>query len=61
MKKVGASQIDYASENIDKLQELRKKLATVQQLDQGLLHQYLDQESLYIKQIPSVSVVMCKV
>ena len=47
--------IDCASEHIVVLQSLMRKLSfTHKGLEQGLLQQYLDEESLYIKQIPRV-------
>ena len=55
MQKISALQIDCASENIAKIQLLKKKLLSTHNLDQGLLQQYLDEESLYIKQMPRVS------
>ena len=49
-------QFDSASEHIIRLQGLQKRLTTVTSgLEMGLLQQYLDEESLYIKQIPRVA------
>ena len=47
--------IDSASEFIMTLQSLTQRPATSQkELELGLVQQYLDEESLYIKQIPRV-------
>ena len=48
--------IDCASEYIITLQSLIRKLASIHKgLEMGVLQQYLDEETLYIKQIPRVS------
>ena len=56
MKILAASQVDIISENIAALQLIKKKLiSSPEHIEQGLLQQYLDQESLYIKQVPRAS------
>ncbi len=56
MQRILASQVDRASENVAALQSLKKKLSAAPlELEQGLLHQYLDQESLHVKQIAKAS------
>ena len=48
---------DYASEHIMQLQGMMKWLPNLHKgVEMGLLQQYLDEESLYIKQIPRVGV-----
>ena len=50
-----APKFDCASEHILLLQELQKKLPVEHKsMEMGLLQQYLDEESLCIKQIPKV-------
>ncbi len=51
--------IDLASECITSLQGILQVLMKTQAgLDPGLLHQYLDDASLYLKQVPRVRVVV---
>lgn len=49
------SQLDSASEFIVSFHNIKKKIANLQEgLELGLLQQYLDEASIYIKQIPRV-------
>ncbi len=55
MIKPYAEKIDAASEQIATLRSLMQRPESVQkELEMGLLQQYLDDESLYIKQTPRV-------
>ncbi len=55
MRRGVAPKFDCASEHIIQLQGLQKRLpAEHKGVEMGLLQQYLDEESLYIKQIPKV-------
>lgn len=50
-------QIDLASESTFAIEGIKKRLHLLQgNLELGILQQYLDQESLSIKQIPKVNI-----
>ena len=56
MQNTHLKKLDSASEFITTLQSLiQNPLAMRKELELGLLQQYLDDESLYIKQIPRVN------
>lgn len=56
MKSNFGAQIDSASELFESLKSLKRNISGVGEgLELGLLQQYLDEGSLYVKQIPRVS------
>lgn len=56
MESLLSHHLDTASEHITALEKLRKQLSvSFEGGDLGLQQQYLDESSLYIKQIPRVS------
>jgi hypothetical protein len=58
MKELMISQLDYASERITGIQEIRKMISVAKEgVELGMQQQYLDESGLYIKQIMRVK--MC--
>jgi hypothetical protein len=56
---INPSQIDSAFDYISELQKLKKQLyKSSEGLELGLLQQFLDDSSLYIKQIPRVTLIL---
>lgn len=53
-----SSQIDSVSEYLVSLKNLKRQIASTEEgLELGLLQQFLDESSLYIKQIPRVMIM----
>ena len=56
MQVASISELDSASQLITQYQETRMQITSQSEgLDQGLVQQYLDEASIYLKQMPRVS------